>query len=58
VRGDVTADEVDAADNFMAGNDWIPDTGKLGVDDMKVGPADPACTDPDANFSVAGAGVG
>ena len=52
--GDVAADEVDAADDFMAGNDRIFDAGKLGIDDMKVGPANPACAHLDANFPVAG----
>src|SRR5665647_3186275 len=51
------ADEVDAADDFMAGNDGISDAGKLGVDDMKVGPAHPAGAHLDANFSVAWDGV-
>jgi hypothetical protein len=41
VGGDVAADAVDAADDFMAGNDGIFDAGKLGVDDVKVGPANP-----------------
>ena len=56
MRRDVAADEVDAADDFMAGNDWISDAGKFGVDDMKVGPADPTRAHLDANFSVAWAG--
>ena len=58
VGGDVAADEVDAADDFMAGNDGIFDAGKLGIDDMKVGPADAAGAHLDANFSVAGEGIG
>ena len=51
---DVVADEVDAADDFMSGNDRIFDVGKLRIDDMKVGPADPARAHLDANFAVAG----
>jgi hypothetical protein len=51
------ADEVDAADDFMARNDRIFDAGKLGIDDMKVGPANPTRAYLDANFSLAGAGV-
>ena len=49
--------EVDAADDFMAGNDGIFDAGKLGVDDVKVGPANPAGAHLDANFAVAGEGI-
>src|ERR1700688_4170129 len=58
VRPDVAADEVDAADDFVARNDGIFDAGKLPIDDMKVGPANPARTHRDANFSVAGDGIG
>jgi hypothetical protein len=51
------ADEVDAADDFMARNDRIFDAGKLRIDDMKVGPANATRADFYANFSVAGAGI-
>jgi hypothetical protein len=51
---DVVADEVDAADDFMARNNRIFDAGKLRVDDMKVGPANPARAHLDANLPVAG----
>ena len=54
VRGDVAADEIDAADDLVAGNDRISDVGKLGIDNMKIGPADAAGAHLDANFSVAG----
>jgi hypothetical protein len=37
----------------MAGNDGIFDARKLGVDDMKVGPANPAGANGDANLAVA-----
>jgi hypothetical protein len=50
----IVADEVDATDNLMPGNDRVFDVWKLGIDDVKVGAADPARTDLDANFSVAG----
>ncbi len=53
VGSDVAADEVDAADDFMAGNDRIFYAGKLGVDDVKVGPANPAGAHGDANFVIA-----
>lgn len=58
VRPDVAADEVDAADDFVAGNDGIFDAGKLAVDDMKVGPANPAGAHRNANFCVAGDRIG
>ncbi len=57
VRRDVAADEVDAADDLMAGNDRIFDIGKFGIDDMKIGPAHAARAHLDANFPVA-AGTG
>ena len=57
VRADVAADEIDAADDFMAWNDRILDTWKLRIDDMKVGPANAAGAHADANLSVAGHGV-
>jgi hypothetical protein len=41
----------------MPGNDGIFDAGKLRIDDMKVGTADPARAHLDANFAVAGAGI-
>jgi hypothetical protein len=53
VGGDAAADEIDAADDFMAGNDGVFDARKLGVDDMKVGPANPAGANGDANLAVA-----
>jgi hypothetical protein len=53
----MAADEVDTAYDFMAWNDRISDAGKLRIDDMKVGPANPARAHPDADLSVAGAGV-
>ncbi len=55
--GDVAADEIDAADDFVAGNNRTFDAGKLRVDDVKVGPANPARAYLDANFSVAGVRV-
>src|SRR5438034_7815623 len=54
---DVAADKLDAADDFMAGNNRIFDAGELRVDDMKIGPANPTRAHLDANFSVAGARV-
>jgi hypothetical protein len=50
-------DEVDTAYDFMAWNDRIPDARKLRIDDMKVGPANPARAHLDADLSVVGAGV-
>jgi hypothetical protein len=55
---DVAADEIDAADDFVAGHDGIPDAGNLGVDHMKIGPANAARTHPDTDLSVAGDGIG
>jgi hypothetical protein len=57
VGRDMAADEVDTAYDFMAWNNRIFDAGKLGVDDMKVGPANPACVHLDADFSLGGDGV-
>jgi hypothetical protein len=54
---DIAADEIDAADDFMPRNNRIFDAGKLRIDHMKVGPANPTRAHLDANFSVAGAGV-
>ena len=54
---DVAADEVDATDDFMTGNNRIFDAGKLRVDDMKVGPANPTRAHLDANLPVAGVRV-
>ena len=48
------ADEVDAADDFMTGNNRIFDAGKFRVDDMEVGPANPARAHLDANFALTG----
>src|SRR5260370_35005760 len=56
VSGDAGTHEVDAADDFVPGNDRIFDAGKLGIDDVKIGPADPARAYLDANFTVAGEG--
>jgi hypothetical protein len=53
----MAADEVDTAYDFMAWNNRIFDAGKLRIHDMKVGPANPAGAHPDADLSVAGAGV-
>jgi hypothetical protein len=57
VGRDMAADEVNMAYDFMAWNDGIFDAGKLRIDDMKVGPANPACAHLDADLSVAGVGV-
>src|SRR3977135_1756457 len=54
---DVAADEVDAADDFVARNDGIFDAGKLRIDHMKIGPANATRAHLDTNFSVAGHGV-
>jgi hypothetical protein len=55
---DVAVDEVDAADDFVTWNDRVFDARELRIDDVKVGSANPTCTDPDANLSSAGRGVG
>jgi hypothetical protein len=54
---DIVADKVDTADDLMARNNRIFDAGKLGIDDVKVGPANPACAYSDANLSIAGGRV-
>jgi hypothetical protein len=53
----MAADEVDTAYDFMAWNNRIFDAGKLRIDDMKVGPANPARVHLDADLSLVGAGV-
>src|ERR1700730_3964700 len=55
---DIAADKVDAADDLVARNNRIFDDGKLGIDDVKVGPANSACAYFDANLSIAGGRVG
>jgi hypothetical protein len=57
VCGDVAADEVDAADDLVTRNDRIFDMGKLGIEDMKIRPADATRAHLDSNFSVGGHGV-
>jgi hypothetical protein len=53
----MAADKVDAADDFVARNDGVFDGGKLRIDDMKIGPANPARAYLYANFSIAGVRV-
>src|ERR1700748_1645525 len=54
---DVAADEVDAADDFMPRDDWIFDSGKLRIENMKVGPADSTRTHLDTDLPEAGNGI-
>src|SRR6266567_104934 len=54
MRCDVAADKINAADNLVARNNRIFDGGKLGVDHMQIGPADPTGAHSDANLSLAG----
>jgi hypothetical protein len=54
---DVAAEEVDAADDFVAWNDRVFDVRELRIDDVKVGPADSTGAYLDANLPVAGDGV-
>ena len=49
---DLAADEVDAADDFVAKNDGIFDAGKLRIHDMKVGPAHATRAYLDANLPL------
>jgi hypothetical protein len=44
---------IDAADDFVAGNDRIFDGGEFAIDDVKVGSADPARADLNADLAVA-----
>jgi hypothetical protein len=48
------ADKVDAADDFVARNDRIFDAGKLRVDHVEIGSANPARTHLDANLPLTG----
>jgi hypothetical protein len=57
-RADAIADHVDAADDFMPGDD-----GKLGIrqftiNDMQVSAAHPTCRYPHSDFARCGPGVG
>jgi hypothetical protein len=45
--------EIDAADDFMTGNNWIADVRKFRIDYMNIGAANPARAYLDANLSVA-----
>jgi hypothetical protein len=54
----VRAYEIDAADDLMAGNNGVFDIRKFPVDDMEVGPADPARADFDADLAVARLWIG
>jgi hypothetical protein len=54
----IGANAIDAADDLMAGNNGISDIRKFPVDDMEVGPADPARADGDADFAVAWLRIG
>jgi len=57
-RRHIGADEIDAADDFMTGNDRVFDVRKLPVENMEIGPADPARTYFDADFAIARPGIG
>src|SRR5262249_5234856 len=54
MRGHVAADEIDAADNLMAGDDRITDVGQFAVNHMQVRTADAAGTDLHPDLAVAG----
>ena len=51
-------DDSDAADNFMTRYDWIADVGQFGIDEVKIGPADAASTDPHPDLTLAWEGIG
>jgi hypothetical protein len=51
---DAFADEIDAADNLVAGDDRVSDGRKFSVDHMKVGSAYAASAHADANFAADG----
>ena len=52
-RRDVAADQFDAANDFVARHDWVSDVGEFGIDNVEVGPANPAGTDFHPNLFVA-----
>jgi hypothetical protein len=53
----IWANEVDTADDFMAGNYGIANVGQLTVDDVKVGPANTTGIHANADFAIAGNGI-
>jgi branched-chain amino acid aminotransferase len=54
----VGAERVDAADDLVARHDGQRAAGKLAIDDMKIGAADGAGLDPDADLARTGTGQG
>src|SRR5271166_2138261 len=54
----IGANEIDAADDLMPGNNRIFDIREFPVDHMEVGPADPARTHCDADFALARPRIG
>ena len=56
--GDAGAEHIDAADDFMAGNDRQARIGQFAVVDVQIGATDAAGLDPEANLAGAGQGVG
>ena len=57
VGRDIATEQVDAADDLVAGDHGIFDVRQLGIDDVKVGPAYAASAYLDANLPVAGNGI-
>jgi hypothetical protein len=53
MTGYAAAQQVDAANDFMARDDRIADAGKFRIDDMEVGAANPTRVDFDADLPVA-----
>src|SRR5271169_2837113 len=51
-RLDASADDVDAADDFMTRNDRKLGIWQFTIDNVKIGPANAACGDADPNLAV------
>ncbi len=55
--GDIGADRIDPSDDLMSGDDRNFRIRQFAVNDMKVGTADAASADANANFAAARHGV-
>ncbi|KAH2839685.1 hypothetical protein KXW36_001710, partial [Aspergillus fumigatus] len=49
---DIGADEIDPANDLVAGYDRIANSGQLGIDHVEIGPAYPAGPDPDPDLPL------
>ena len=58
VGGDVRSERLDAADNFVAGDDGVFDIRQLAIDDVKVSPANAASAHAHADLSATRKRVG